>query len=130
MPFGTVGRAQTREDAGSISGLVCARSYFNLLFPGLESNEVDLKNGATKGEMGKAPGSEGYRCPELGSHSGQRRPADQTLPHCTHSSLSAQLPGSSLSPSRLALPPVDMDEELIPSSPQQPFTCLIAFIAS
>lgn len=45
MPFGTVGKAWTREDAGSVSGLVCARSYFNHLYSGWGSDEVDLRNG-------------------------------------------------------------------------------------
>lgn len=44
--------------------------------------------------------------------------------------VSPSLLGCSLSLSPLMLPPMDTDEELIPSSPRQPFTCLIAFITS
>lgn len=44
--------------------------------------------------------------------------------------VSPSLLGCSLCPSPLLLPTMDTDEELISSSPQQPFTCLIAFITS
>lgn len=96
------------EEAGSISGLVCARSYFNLLCLSLESNEVDLRNSATRAAKGtSSPG-----CSPL------------------HLWVSAYLLACSLSPSPLVLPPGETDEELVPSSPRQPFTCSKAFIAS
>lgn len=88
--------------------------------------EADVRNSAD-GE-----GSQGARAAraQRSRSRQQRSPADQTPPRCTDSSVSAHLPGCILSPSPLILPPVEADEELIPSSPWQPFTCLIAFIAS
>lgn len=128
MPFGTVGKAWTREDAGSVSGLVCARSYFNHLCLGWGSNEVDLRNGTIRERWGgllavsvaraqcwdPTPGNEGELQTEL-------------FPVAC---VSPSLLGCSLGTSPLMLPPTDTDEELIPSSPQQPFTCLIVFITS
>lgn len=52
MPFGTVGKACTREDSGSVSGLVCARSYFNQLCPGWGSNKADLRNSTIRDRWG------------------------------------------------------------------------------
>lgn len=120
VPFGTVGRARTREDAGSISGLVCARGYFKLLCLSLESNEVDLRSGAIRGETGKAPSSEDSLCPELGSRYGQTKP----FPIACTCRCQPKSPHLQPIPMSLILPALDTHKELIPSSPQAAFYML------
>lgn len=128
LPFGIVGKAWTREDAGSVSGLVCARSYFNHLCLGWGSNKVDLRNGTIRERRGGLlAASVAYAQCWDPSPGNERELQTKLFPVAC---VSPSLLGCSLCPSPLMLPPMDTDEELIPSSPQQPFTCLIAFITS
>lgn len=128
MPFGTVGKAWTREGAGSVSGLVCARSYFNHLCLGWGSSEADLRNSSIRERWGGLLALRAAHAQSWDPSPGNEGELQTKLSPVV--CVSPSLLGCSLCPSPLMLPPMDTDEELIPSSSQQPFACLIAFITS